>query len=110
MAKNVSKTPAPPAGEPEFIRALRREGKLREFKSMDEARAAREARKKRGIEETPAHLLPDDYFRKRKRVNTTLSTKARAIAKKIGAGNVSQGIERALLHYHANPPKRGNRV
>lgn len=105
MAKNVSKT-TKTGVNPEWLERMKRTGALKQFGSLAEMRAARAAREKRGVVETPAHLLPDDHFRKRKRVNTTLSTKARAIAKKIGNGNVSQGIERALLHFHENPPSR----
>jgi hypothetical protein len=89
--------------EPPIIEKLRKEGKLKEFKNADEARQAARARKKRGVEEMPLHLLPDDYFRKRKRANVTLSSSARATAKKLGNGVMSRGIERALLHYQECP-------
>jgi hypothetical protein len=94
--------------EPDIIERMRREGKLKTFANMDEARQAREAREQRGVKETPAYLLPDDHYRHRKRYTITLSNEAHAIAKKIGKrgstrANVSGGIERALFHFHDCP-------
>jgi hypothetical protein len=92
--------------EPAIVEKLRREGKLRVFNNMEEARAARKERMQRtGIDETttPAHLLPEDHYRKRKRYTITLSKDAHAIAKKVANGNVSRGIENALLHWHDCP-------
>lgn len=99
----MAKQKSSPTGEPEFIRRLRKEGKLREFANMDEARAAREERKKRGVKETPVYLLPEDHYRKRKRQTITMDPQVRAIAKKIANGNISRGIERALLHWFDCP-------
>lgn len=101
--------------EPEIIERLKREGKLKTFANMDEAREAREAREKRGVKETPAYLLPDDHFRSRKRYTITLSDEAHAIAKKIGKRgggrtNVSGGIERALFHFFDCPRTDGRRM
>ncbi len=102
MAKtDIRKLPDKGGGpDPEVIARLKREGKLKQYDSLEQAR---EARQKRSAKETPAHLLPDDHFRKRKRSNMTLSSEARAIAKKIGNGVVSRGVEAALLHWKDCP-------
>lgn len=81
------------------IEKLKREGKLKEYANVDELQRARERRKKAGKTDTPVYLLPDDHFRTRKRHTITMAKEAHAIAKKIGNGNVSGGIERALLHW-----------
>jgi hypothetical protein len=86
-----------------LIDRLEREGKLKQYRSLDEMQRARDARKKRGVQETPAHLLPEDHYRRRKRQTITMSSETRALAKKIGNGNISGGIERALLHWHDCP-------
>jgi hypothetical protein len=89
--------------DPELIARLQREGRMIVHdKPYAQAKEERE-RSGRKLKEKPAYLLPDDHFRKRKRVNTTLSTDAKAIAKKIGAGNISRGIEAALLHWFDCP-------
>lgn len=103
MAKNDVRRLRGTGGGPskETIEHLKRTGQLREYSSLQELR---EARAKRGAKDPPpAYLLPEDHYRKRKRRNVTLSPQALAIAKKIHQGNVSQGIERALFHYHDCP-------
>lgn len=86
---------------PKVLEHMRKTGALKEYASLEEMRKARE---KRGVKEkAPAYLLPDDHFRKRKRRNITLSPQALAIAKKIDQGNVSRGIECALVHYFECP-------
>jgi hypothetical protein len=96
---------------PALIEQLKREGKLKVYSTPEEMQRAREERKQRGVVETPVYLLPDDHFRKRKRCNVTLSKEARTIAKRIGGGVVSRGIERALLHWGDCPrtKKRGTK-
>lgn len=84
--------------DPEAHERLKSTGALREFGSYAEAQAARAKRK-----ETPVYLLPEDHYRKRKRQTITMDPKARAIAKKIGDGNISRGIEHALLHWFDCP-------
>lgn len=70
---------------------------LKVYSSYEELKAARA---QRGAKEPPAaHLLSDDHFRKRKRVNCTLGPQAIALAKKLGNGVASRGVEFALLHY-----------
>lgn len=88
---------------PEWLERMKRTGALKQYDSFEEMQAARAARKRRGVVEKPAHLLPDDHFRKRKRANITLDPTALAIAKKLAGGNISRGIERALFHYHDCP-------
>lgn len=48
-------------------------------------------------------IAPEDANRKRKRYTMTLSAQAHAIAKKIDKGNVSGGVEKALLHWFDCP-------
>lgn len=103
----MKRKPDIPSGEPAFIKRARAEGKLKEFRNMEEAAAARDARAKRGVVETPVHLLPEDHYRSRKRYTITLPPDARALAKKIGDGNVSGGIERALRHFQDCPRTDG---
>lgn len=87
----------------EWLERMKRSGALKQYDSIEEMREARAQRTKRGVVEKPAHLLPDDHFRKRKRSNITLDPTALAIAKKLAGGNISRGIERALFHYHDCP-------
>lgn len=100
--RNVAK-PKTTGVDLSLIERMKKEGKLKQYDSIEEAQQARAGRKKRGVKETPAHLLPDDHYRKRKRANITLGADARAIAKKIGNGVISRGCERALLHWHDCP-------
>lgn len=104
LKTNVRKLPDQGGGvNPEWLERMKRTGALKQFDSLEEMREAREQRTKRGVVEKPAHLLPDDHFRKRKRANITLDPTALAIAKKLAGGNISRGIERALFHYHDCP-------
>jgi hypothetical protein len=51
-------------------------------------------------------LPPADHFRKRKRINLTLDPLAAAIAKKLGDGNMSRGLDRAVFFYRDTMEER----
>jgi hypothetical protein len=73
--------------------------KIREF-SKAEWQARRERRARGELPEPPViKIAPADSNRKRIRTYVTLDPNAKAIAKRIGNGVVSRGIDRALFHF-----------
>lgn len=88
-----------------------RVGKL-EVKIRDKPRSHTEhedwERKKRK-QGTRFEISSEDANRKRKRYTMTLSAQAHAIAKKLANGNVSRGVEKALLHWFDCPRTDGRR-
>jgi hypothetical protein len=75
--------------------------KPREF-SKAEWQQRRERRARGELPEPPESkepLAPVDSNRKRVRTYVTMDPQARVIAKKIGNGVVSRGIDRALFHF-----------
>lgn len=88
--------------DPNTLKRMLESGELKQYGSLEEMRAARKARGVRD-DDTPVHLLPEDHYRKRKRYTITLSPDAHALAKKVANGNVSRGIEYALLHWQDCP-------
>jgi hypothetical protein len=51
-------------------------------------------------------LPPADHYRARKRINLTLDAQAVHIAKKLGDGNVSRGVDRAIFFYRDTMEER----
>lgn len=68
---------------------------LRVF-SREEIAHRRKLREQGKLVDKPIDLLPADAHRKRKRYSVTLDSAVVTYARKLGRGNLSRGIERAL--------------
>lgn len=90
--------PAPPPGpHPTGLRVLTKE----------EIARKRVKRKSGELKEDPGpELLPADSDRKRERIYLTLDPNAIAIARRIGNGVASRGVDRALFHFTECKTKR----
>lgn len=74
--------------------------KVREFSKEEWFERVEKRRRGELSEPEPAKpLAPVDSNRKRVRTYVTMDPQARAIAKRIGNGVVSRGIDRALFHF-----------
>jgi hypothetical protein len=73
--------------------------KIREFSKAEFQDRVEKRRKGQLDEPPPATLATVDSNRKRIRTYVTMDPTAKAIAKKIGNGVISRGIDRALFHF-----------
>lgn len=73
--------------------------KVREFSKAEFQDRIAKRRSGQLAEPPPTKLAPVDSNRKRIRTYVTMDPQAKAIAKKIGNGIVSRGIDRALFHF-----------
>jgi hypothetical protein len=77
--------------------------KVREFTPSEFQERVKKRRRGELAEPPKATLLAADANRKRLRTYVTMDPNAKAIAKRIGNGVVSRGIDRALFHFDECP-------